>query len=85
MQLENPDHEKTLPADALKAFSKWVIQDTAEATDNLVKNKITDKSTRVPKTWPQNNLETNEEILRSKYISPKLRQKMIDNLRLKED
>ena len=32
----------------------------------------------------QNNLETKEEeILREKYISPKLRQKVVDDLRLK--
>ena len=32
----------------------------------------------------QNNLETNkEEILREKYISPKLRHKVVDDLRLK--
>ena len=37
------------------------------------------------KTSPQNNSETNEEkILREKYISPELRQKIIDGIRLKE-
>ena len=41
--------------------------------------------TRVSKTSPQNNLETNEERLRKKYIPPELRQKMIDDLRLMED
>ena len=35
------------------------------------------------KTSPQNNLETNEKILREKYISPELRQKIVDHLRLK--
>ena len=41
---------------------------------------------RVSKTSPHNNAQTNEEeILREKYISPKVRQKIIDDLRLKED
>ena len=35
---------------------------------------------RFSKTSPHNNLETNEEILREKYISAELRQKIIDNL-----
>ena len=35
---------------------------------------------------PTNNLETNEqEILRERYISPELRGKIIDNLRLKKE
>ena len=41
---------------------------------------------QVSHTLPQNNSETNEEeILREKYISPELRQKFLDDLRLKED
>ena len=40
----------------------------------------------VSKTLPKNNLETNEEeILRERYISPELRQKIINDLRLKEE
>ena len=38
------------------------------------------------KNFSKNNSETNEEgILREKYISPELRQKIIDDLRLKEE
>ena len=33
----------------------------------------------------RNNLETNIEIIREKYISPELRQKVVDYLRLEED
>ena len=37
----------------------------------LIGNKIADKITRVSKTSPKNNSETNvEEILRERYISP---------------
>ena len=53
----------------LKLFQKKVIQKTAEAISNLIGNKIVDKITGVAKTSPQNNLETNEETLREKYIS----------------
>ena len=37
------------------------------------------------KTPLQNNLETNEEILRGKYISQQQTQKIIDDLRLNKD
>ena len=33
---------------------------TAEATDNLIGNKIADRITKVLKTSPKNNSETNE-------------------------
>ena len=68
----------------LKLRSKRVIQETPEATGNLIGNKFADNIRRVSKTSPQNNSETNEEeILRERYISPKLWQKIIDDLRLK--
>ena len=51
------------------------------ATGDWIGNKIADKITRSSKTFPQNNWKRNGE----KYISPELRQKIIDNLRLKED
>ena len=53
-------------------------------TSDLIENKIADKITRTSKTSSKNNLETNEEeAIREKYISPELRQKIIDDLRLK--
>ena len=80
------DPTKQSTTDALKTDSKRVIQKTAEATGDLTGNKIADKITRVSKTSPKNNSETNEEeILRERYISPELRQKIIDDLRLKEE
>ena len=67
----------------LKLLQKKAIQKTAEATGNLIRNKITDKIRRVSKTSPQNNSKTNEnEILRERYIFPEERQKIIDDLRL---
>ena len=53
---------------------------------DLIGNKIVDKVTRTSKTSPKNNLETNEEEkIKEKYISPELRQKIIDDLKLKEE
>ena len=46
---------------------------------------MADKITWVSKTSPNDDLETNDGTLTEKYISPELRQKLIDNLRLKED
>ena len=55
-------------------------------TGDLTGNKIADKITRVSKTSPKNNPETNEEdILRERYISPELRQKSINDKRLNEE
>ena len=54
-----------------------------EATGDLIGNKIADKITTASKTSPKSNSETNEE--KKKYISPELRQKFIDDLRLKEE
>ena len=63
--------------DALKTTSKRAIQKKAEANGDLIRNKIADKCTRIPKTSPQNTLETNAEILREKYILPELRQTLL--------
>ena len=40
---------------------------------------------QVSKASPKNNSEMNEELLRKIYILPELRQKIIDDLRLKEE
>ena len=61
----------------LKTTSERAIQNTVEATGNLIGSKIADKITRVSRN-SQNNAETKEEI----YIAPDLRHKIIDDLRL---
>ena len=77
------DHVKQSATDAFKTSPKRVTQITAETTGNLSGNKIADKMSRVSKNSSKNNSETNEEeIIREKYISPELRQKTIDDLRL---
>ena len=80
------DHAKQSATDVFETASKRVIQKTTEATDNLIRNKIADKITRVSKTFPKNNSEANEkETFGEKYVSQELRQKIIDDLRLKEE
>ena len=78
------DHTNKSATDTLKSASKRVIQKTEKASSDLIGNKIADKITRASKTSPKNNLETNqEEMLRKRYISSELRQKIINDLRLK--
>ena len=59
-------------------------QKTAEATGDLIGNKIADRITKVSKTSPKINSEANEkEILSERFIPPELRHKIINDLRLK--
>ena len=58
--------------DAAKTASKRVVQKTAEATGDLIGNKIADKTTSIGKPKKM------EEI----YIPPEKRQQIIDDLRL---
>ena len=75
---------KKSATDALKTATRRAIQKTAEATRDLIRKKIADKITRVPKNSPKNNSETNEEeIPGERFIPPKIRQKIINDLRLK--
>ena len=62
-------------------------QKTAEATGDLIGNKIADRITKFLKNSQQNNLETvtNEnykEIPKERYISQEERQNVTDNIRL---
>ena len=58
---------------------------TAEATGDLIGNKIADRNTKVSKTSPKNNSQTNEEeILRGKFVAPELRHKIVNDIRIKE-
>ena len=81
------DHAKQSATDALKTTSKRVIRKTAEATDDLIGNKIAERFTRVSRSSPQNNSETIKiehikEIPEGRYVSPEERQKIINDLRL---
>ena len=74
------DHGKKYTSDTLKTGSKRAIQNTTEATGDLIGNKISDKISRVSKTSPNE-----EEILKETFIPSELKQKIIDDLRLKEE
>ena len=60
--------------DAAKAASKRVVQKIAEATCNLIRNKITS----LGKTKSKEKEDEKQEI----YIPPEKRQQIIDELRL---
>ena len=62
--------------DPTKTASKRVVQKTAEATGDLIGNKIADKITSIGK--PKEKEKETEEI----YIPPEKRQQIIDDLRL---
>ena len=74
-------HAKLSATDALKTPSVKAIQKTAEATGDLIGNKIADKITKVSKNLPHNDSETvaNEEEI---YMSPEKKQQIINDLRL---
>ena len=72
------EHAKKSARDALRTFSKRVIQKTAEATSDLIGNKIANRITKVSKHSQQNNSETvtnkhDKEIPKEKYVSPEER------------
>ena len=88
------DTAKKSTIDAIKTASKRAIQKTAEKTGDLVGNKIAEKNTARPSLKDvtsaskkshneeiQSN-EVNNEIPKERYISPKERQQIIDELRL---
>ena len=64
--------------DAAKTASKTVVQKTAEATGDLIKNKKADKITSLGKTKSKEREDVRQEI----YIPPEKRQQIIDDLRL---
>ena len=74
------DHAIQSAANAFKTTSKRAFQKTAEATGDLILNKIADRITKVLKTSSQNNSESNEgAISKERYISPE--QRLVDNPR----
>ena len=70
--------------DLSKTFAKTagqkILKETAKATGDLIGNKIADKITSVSKKSQSD--EVNNEIPKERYISPKERQKIIDELKL---
>ena len=83
------DTAKKSATDAIKTASKRAIQKTTEVTGDLVGNKIADKITSASKKSLKNphdeessSTEVNKEIPKERYISPKERHNIIDELRL---
>ena len=62
-----------------KTAGKKILKETAKATGDLIDNKIADKITSASK---KSHDEVNNEIPKEKYISPKNRQKIINELKL---
>ena len=73
---------KTSATDAIKTASKSAIQQTAEATGDLVDNKTADKITSVSKTSTKKLPTIDEEVEltthKKRYISSEKRQQIID-------
>ena len=85
MEKKLVDTAKNSATDAVKTASKRAIQKTAEATGDLVGNKIADKMTSVPKKSTKKLPTIDEDVeltTHKRYISPKERQQIIDELRL---
>ena len=87
------DSGRKSTTDAIETASKRPIQTTAEATDDLIGNKIADKITIVSKKsatelhskeLPNDETEEIVEIatLKKRYMSPKERKQIIDELSL---
>ena len=88
------DSAKKSTTDAVKTASRRAIQKTAEATGDLIGNKIADKITSISKKSStelrstelhskklQNNEANDEpEAPKERYISPEKRQQIIDKL-----
>ena len=58
-----------------KTAGKKILKETAKATGDLIGNKIADKITSASKI-------SHDEVNNERYISPKERQKVIDELKL---
>ena len=83
------DSAKKSTTDAIKTESKRSIQKTAEATGDLIGNKIADQITGVSKKLSNNNNNNNNnnedvEITahKKRYIPPEGRQQIINELSL---
>ena len=81
------DCAKKSTTDAIKPASKKTIQKAAEATGDLIGNKIADKITNISKKSRELHSQNNEandeiEIPRERYIFPEKRQQIMDELKL---
>ena len=86
MEKKLVDTAKKSATDEMKTASKRSIQKTAEATGDLVGNKIVDKITNVSKKSTKKLLTIDKDVEltahKKRYISPEERQQIIDEMRL---
>ena len=86
MEKKLVDTAKMSATDAIRTASKRAIQKTAEATGDLIGNKIADKITTVPKKSTKKLPTIDEDVElnthQKRYISPEERQQIIDELSL---
>ena len=80
------DTTKKSATDAIKTAAERAIQKTAEATGDLLGNKIADKITSVSKKSTKKLPTIGEDVEltthKKRFISPEERQQIIDELRL---
>ena len=80
------DTAKKSISDVINTASKIAILKRAEATGDLIGNKIADKITRVSKKTQNNKSESDsdslEDVQNQRYTSLEERQQIIDELRL---
>ena len=82
--MKHLDSAKKSITDALKTASKIVIQKTAEATGDLISNKIADKITSVSKKSPKELHSQNEDeivIPKERYTFPEKSIRMMNSQR----
>ena len=78
------DTAKKSATDAIKTTSKRAMQKTAEATGDLIGNKIISVSKKKSNNNNNNNDDDDVKLAthKKRYISPEERQQIIDELRL---
>ena len=86
MEKKIVDTAKKSATNAIKTASKKAIEKTAEATGDLVGYQIADKITSVSKKSSKKLPTIDEDVKltthKKRYISPKERKQIIDELRL---
>ena len=73
------DHAKQSATDAFKTTSRRAIQKPAQVVVDLVDNEITNEFRKVSRTWPQNNLETENKGCDKENVKKDLYKQKKDN------
>ena len=73
-----PDSAKKSTTNSIKTASKRAIPKTAEATGDLIGNKIADKITSLSKKSPKELQNDEIEVTKKRYISPEEREQIMN-------